>query len=109
MSKETFLVVDLRVLSLFPSKMDQNIFCVVDKKNKFSAIYSGKIIQPSFIPGRYINAFFCLHDISYFRFVNIRDVIYAIEEHPDMLLRTRLKIGSVACCINPNNIYLCGK
>ena len=109
MSKEKCLVVDLRMLSLFPSKMDQNVFCIDDKKNKFSAIYSGKIIQPPFISGSYINAFFFLHHILYFRFVDIRDVIYAIEEHPDMLLRTRLKIGSVACCINPNNIYLFGK
>jgi len=42
-------------------------------------------------------------------FVDIRDVIYAIEEHPDSLLRSRLKIGSVSCCINPNNFFLCGK
>lgn len=42
-------------------------------------------------------------------FVAIRDVVSAIEEHPDELLRSKLKIGSVTCCIDPNNLYLCGR
>eukprot|EP00794_Sanderia_malayensis_P005595 gene5594-6284_t len=41
-------------------------------------------------------------------FINIKDVITAIEEHPDPVIRSKLIIGSVNCCINPGNLFLFG-
>ncbi|XP_065071231.1 dynein axonemal assembly factor 9-like [Rhopilema esculentum] len=42
-------------------------------------------------------------------FVDVRDIIDAVQEHPDQYVRSNLKIGSVTCCVNPNNIFLRGR